>query len=212
MKIMIRNEQPTDYRRVEELTRNAFWNLHVPGCDEHLLVHKLRDHPDFIKDLDFVAINDQEIIAHIMFSTSSLINEHGETLHTVTFGPVSVLPEYQRQGIGSHLITYAIERATEMGYPAIIIWGNPNHYCKFGFRASKVYNISISEHTYPCCLLAKELTSGILAHHQWQFHESKVFIIEPEELEVFDRTFAPFEKETRYTQDIFAILSHAYLE
>ncbi len=212
MHIMIRHEQPTDYRSVEELTRKAFWNLHVPGCDEHLLVHTLRSHPDFIKDLDFVAVKDQEVIANIMFSESSLVNEQGETLKTLTFGPVSVLPHYQRQGVGSQLISHAIERAIEMGYPAIIIWGNPNHYCTFGFRASKVYHISISEHKYPCCLLVKELISGILAHHQWQFHESEVFTIEPEELEAFDQTFEPCKKDTRYTQEIFAILSHAYLE
>ncbi|MCK5148964.1 N-acetyltransferase [bacterium] len=212
MKITIRHERPTDYRRVEELTRSAFWNLHVPGCDEHFLVHQLRTHPDFIKELDFVLTKDQEIIANIMFSASYLVNEDGDKLETVTFGPVSVLPTYQGQGIGSQLITHAIERVTTMGYPAIIIWGNPGNYCKFGFTASKTYNVSISNKKYPCCLLVKELESGILAHHQWQFYESDVFHLDQEECEKFDQTFDPLEKATHYTQEEFAILSHAYLE
>ena len=212
MNILIRNEHPADYRKVEEITRKAFWNLHVPGCDEHLLVHKLRKHKDFVKELDFVVVKDSEVIANIMFSDSCLRSENGDTLSTLTFGPVSVLPEYQRQGIGSKLITHAIERAIEMGYAAIIIWGNPSHYCKFGFKASKSYNISIANNKYPCCLLVKELTTGMLSNHHWQFYESDVFDVNREELEEFDGTFEKLEKETRYTQEEFAILSNAYFE
>ncbi len=212
LNIIIRNEHPADYRRVEEITRKTFWNIHVPGCDEHLLVHKLRKHKDFVKELDFVVVKDSEVIANIMFSNSWLRNENGDALGTLTFGPVSVLPEYQRQGIGSKLITHAIERAIEMGYAAIIIWGNPSRYCKFGFKASKSYNIGIANNKYPCCLLVKELTTGILANHHWQFYESDVFDVNKEELEEFDCTFEKLEKESRYTQEEFAILSNAYLE
>ena len=212
MNILIRNEHPADYRRVEEITRKAFWNLHVPGCDEHLLVHKLRKHKDFVKELDFVVVKDSEVIANIMFSDSCLRSENGDTLSTLTFGPVSVLPEYQRQGIGSKLITHAIERAIEMGYAAIIIWGNPGHYCKFGFKSSKSYNISIANNKYPCCLLVKELKTGIFSNHHWQFYASYVFDVDREELEEFDSTFEEIEKESRYTQEAFAILSNAYFE
>ena len=212
MSILIRNEYPADYRRVEEITRKAFWNLHVPGCDEHFLVHKLRKHKDFVKELDFVVVKDGEVIANIMFLDSFLRNENGDTLGTLTFGPVSVLPEYQGQGVGSQLITHAIGRASEMGYAAIIIWGNPGRYCKFGFKASKSYNISIANNKYPCCLLVKELTTGILSNCHWQFYESDVFDINREELEEFDCTFEKTEKESRYTQEEFAILSNAYLE
>ena len=186
--------------------------FHVPGCDEHLLVHKLRKHKDFVKELDFVVVKDSEVIANIMFSDSYLTNENGDTLNTLTFGPVSVLPEYQRQGVGSKLITHAIERAIEMGYAAIVIWGNPRHYCKFGFKASKSYSISIANNKYPCCLLVKELTTGMLSNHYWQFYGSDVFDVNREELEDFDSTFEKLEKERRYTQEEFAILSKAYLE
>ena len=212
MNILIRNEHPADYQKVEEITRKAFWNLHVPGCDEHLLAHKLRKHKDFVKELDFVAVKDSEVIANIMFSDSYLTNENGDTLNTLTFGPVSVLPEYQRQGVGSKLITHAIERAIEMGYAAIVIWGNPRHYCKFGFKASKSYSISIANNKYPYCLLVKELTTGMLSNHHWQFYGSDVFDVNREELEDFDSTFEKLEKERRYTQEEFAILSKAYLE
>ena len=54
MNIPIRQEQPQDYDTVEQITREAFWNLYRPGCEEHLIVHKLRKHPDFIPELAFV--------------------------------------------------------------------------------------------------------------------------------------------------------------
>ena len=53
--IAIRNEEEAEWRVVEELTRDSFWNYFQPGADEHFLLHKLREHPDFIKELDFVA-------------------------------------------------------------------------------------------------------------------------------------------------------------
>ena len=105
MNIEIRNETEKDFREVEELTREAFWNLHVPGCNEHYLVHQMRSHPDFIKELDFVAVCDGKIVGNIMYTKASLIDENGQEMAIVCFGPISVLPEYQRKGIGSSLIS-----------------------------------------------------------------------------------------------------------
>jgi hypothetical protein len=85
MNLLIRNESDKDYRRVEEITREAFWDLYVPGCDEHYLVHILRNHPDFIPELDFVAIVDDQIVGNIMYAKSQLINEEGTKLDSITF-------------------------------------------------------------------------------------------------------------------------------
>ena len=106
MDIFIRNEMEKDYRQVEELTREAFWNLYIPGCNEHYLVHIMRDHPDFISKLDFVAIYKEKIIGNIMYSKSYVMdkNDSNHKIDTITFGPVCVLPEYQRKGVGSSLI------------------------------------------------------------------------------------------------------------
>ena len=97
MNILIRNEKKEDFRKVEELTREAFWNLYVPGCDEHYLVHVIREHPDFIADMDFVAILDKEIVGNIMFTKSRLVNEENESIDVLILGPVSVLPKYQKR-------------------------------------------------------------------------------------------------------------------
>ena len=108
MKIEIRNEIEADYRRVEEITREAFWNLYVPGCCEHYLAHVMRTHKDFIANLDYVALVDGKLVGNIMFARSSVVNEKNEAMEILTFGPVSVLPEYQKMGIGSSLIQHTI--------------------------------------------------------------------------------------------------------
>jgi putative acetyltransferase len=90
--IAIRHETEQDYRAVEELTREAFWNLYVQGCDEHYLVHQMRDHTDFLSALAFVATVDDRIVGNIMYMKSCVVDESNHRLETVTFGPISVLP------------------------------------------------------------------------------------------------------------------------
>lgn len=211
MATTIRNELPADYRAVETLTREAFWNLHAPGCDEHLLAHKLRRHPDFVPALDFVVEQDGQLIANIMFSESSVINDDGGVVKTLSFGPVSVLPAYQQRGIGSQLINHALTLASELPYPAVIIWGYPGHYCKFGFQVSKTFNICVPGGKFPSCLLVKPLKPQALENRLWYFADSDAFTIDQGELEAFDSGFPARAKATQYTQEVFAILSQSYL-
>ena len=100
--IVIRNEIKSDYRKVEELTREAFWNLYVPGCNEHYIVHIMREHKDFISELDLVAELDGKIVGNVMYTKSYLVDQTGNKKEVLTFGPISVLPEYQRKGIGKN--------------------------------------------------------------------------------------------------------------
>ena len=95
MEIKLRLEEEKDYRQVEEVTREAFWNVYAPGCDDHLLVHKLRENPQFIKALDYVATHDDKIVGHIIYVESKIIANDGTEHKTAAFGPISVLPEYQ---------------------------------------------------------------------------------------------------------------------
>lgn len=212
METSIRNETESDYRRVEEITREAFWNLYVPGCDEHHLAHAMRTHKDFIAELDYVALIDGKVVGNIMFARSSVVNEKNEAAEVLTFGPVSVLPEYQKRGIGSSLIRHAILRAGELGYKAVIIYGNPKNYCRHGFKSSKDYGISAADGKYPFSLLALELVKGTFADHAWRFFESDVYNIDAREAEAFDRTFPPKEKDYRYTQEEFSIAHRAFIE
>ena len=115
MKIKIRLEESHDYQLVEELTRDAFWNVHVPGCNEHLLLHNLRNTKEFVKDLDFVALYSHEIVGNIVYTETKIKNS--DTEHSVlTFGPLSVLPKYQNNGIGGQLIQHTIPLSKEKGF------------------------------------------------------------------------------------------------
>lgn len=102
--IKIRNEMESDYKAVEDITRKAFYNMYVPGCSEHYLVHIMRGHEDFIPELDFVLELDDRVIGNIMYTKARLVDEAGEEKEILTFGPVSVAPEYQRMGYGKMLL------------------------------------------------------------------------------------------------------------
>lgn len=211
MEIYIRSECESDFRKVEELTRQAFWNLYVPGCDEHYFVNVMRNHPDFIKELDFVAEYNGEIIGNIMYTKAKLINELDEIIEVISFGPVSVLPQYQRQGVGSKLIQHSIKIATQNGCKAILILGHPKNYCKHGFKNGKDLMISDAEGKYPFGQLALELEKGILEGHNWKSQYSTVYEIDKSNFEEYDATFEFKEKEYNYTQEEFSIAIRAYL-
>ncbi len=211
MKITIREEKESDYRRVEEVTREAFWNLHVPGCDEHYLTHKMRKHPDFIPSLDLVAIYKDEIIGNIMYSKSSLLDETNKRLDAITFGPVSVLPAFQKKGVGSQLIRYSLNLATQRGDKVVIIEGHPQNYCRHGFRSSKDFLVSDADGRYPYSLLVLELEKGILQRGKWRYYPSDVYNMNPEDSLEFDKQFEPRKKEYSHTQEEFSIACRAYL-
>jgi len=211
MKAEIRNETEKDYRVVEELTRDAFWNLYVPGCDEHYLAHQLRKHPDFLPELAFVAEAEGKLVGSIMFTKSFLQNESGGRLETLTFGPVCVLPEYQHRGIGSALIRHGRDAAAARGCPAIIILGDPANYCRHGFKSSKDCGISDAEGNYPYGQLALVLDARRLAGARWKFHYSDVFNLNMDGFEEFDATFPKKEKLFKPSQVLFAMQLRAYI-
>ncbi|MBQ2326649.1 MAG: N-acetyltransferase, partial [Clostridia bacterium] len=132
---IIRTETENDYRAVENLTREAFWNVYVPGCSEHYFVHTMRSHEDFIPELAFVVELDGKIIGSIMYYRTSLTDENGNKKEILSFGPLGILPAYQRQGLGKALMKHSFARAKEMGYDAIVILGSPSNYVSSGFRS-----------------------------------------------------------------------------
>ena len=210
-KINIRPETEKDYRAVEGLTREAFWNLYVPGCDEHYLVHILRDHPDFVRELDFVAEVDGKIVGNIMYTKSRVIDETGYKMETISFGPLCVHPDYKRQGIGTALINHTKEIAVNNKEKAIIILGHPHNYCKHGFKNSKDCNIANNEGKYPFGQLVLELEKGVFQGREWKLRLSPVFDLDPKAAGEFDKRFPPKKKEYRYSQEEFSIAVRAYL-
>lgn len=213
MKITIRPETEADHLPVEVLTREAFWNLYRPGCDEHYTTHMIHGHEDFLPDLTFVAEVDGQIVGSIMYTRSWVINELGEKVETATFGPLCVHPAWQRRGIGSALIGQSRAMAAQKGYPAILILGDPHNYCKHGFKTGKDVGVSALDGRYPLGLLVMELRPGFFAsHHQWKLQTSGVYEFDPAEVDAYDARFPPKETKHQYSQDLFAMLVRAVVE
>jgi predicted N-acetyltransferase YhbS len=211
MNIHIRREEEADYRIVEELTREAFWNLYVPGCDEHFLVHCLRKHPDFIPEMAYVAEIDNKIVGCIMYAKSFVVDENQNKINTITFGPLCVLPEYQRKGIGTALINYTKEIAIRNKSNAVIILGHPHNYCKHGFKNTIDFNISSSEGAFPYGQLVLELEKGIFEGKKWKVCFSSVYELDATDVNIFDNQFPKKKKEQRASQEEFSIAIRAFL-
>jgi predicted N-acetyltransferase YhbS len=210
MEIILRLEEEKDYRLVEELTRDAFWNIHSPGCDEHFVIHNLRKANEFIRELDFVAVHRNEIVGNIVY-VEAKIKDDDKEYKIVTFGPVSVLPEYQNKGIGSKLINHTIKLSREIGYKAIIIYGDPEYYKRFGFRVSKEYNITNKDRKYPAALLVLELYSNALNGIKGIFDEGVIYEIDEKEMEEFEKGFNKKEKMVTKKQERFNEIANKYL-
>jgi predicted N-acetyltransferase YhbS len=212
MNVNIRLETEDDYSRVEELTREAFWNLYAPGCDEHYLCHILRDHKDFITELDYVAEVDGCIIGSIMYSKSFLISDDFEKVPIVSFGPLCVHPEYQRKGIGTALIEKTKSLVEKMEIPAIIIYGDPHNYCKHGFKNGIDYNVSNMDGEFPLGLLVLEIKPGFFGRTKWKARQSDVFKYNQEDAIEYDKKFKEKDKKIQYCQEIFKIQIRSFLK
>jgi predicted N-acetyltransferase YhbS len=194
MDITLRNEKPEDYSAVENLTREAFWNMYQSGCVEHYILHNLRTSPDFIPELDFVAELDGKIVGNIVYATAKVVDDKND-YDVIGFGPISVLPEYQNKGIGSKMINHTVELGRNAGYKAIIILGDPAYYGRFGFIAAKNFNIAFADGNYLDALLVLKLYPDALKVIKGKFSESKVYEdIDEGKLEIFDRSFPHKEK------------------
>ena len=196
----IRLEQPNDWHEVENLTREAFWNIYRPGCTEHYVLNQYRNNPDFIPELDFVMEEDGQIIGHVMFSKAEIVLEDGTTFPSWTFGPISIHPDLKRKGYGLKLLSYAIERAKAIGIGLLQMEGNIDFYRHAGFDlASK---LRIHYHEMPKVeevpfFLAQELIPGYWGNREGTYCPPKGYFVadeNPEAFEAYESTFPPKEK------------------
>ena len=208
----IRNEVKRDYQAVEELTRRAFYNLYVPGCVEHYLVHIMREHEDFIQELDFVLEEDGRIIGNIMYTKAKLVDETGREKKILTFGPVCVEPDLQRQGYGKQLMEHSFTKAVELGYDAIVIFGSPANYVSRGFQSCQKFQVHVEGGKYPAAMLVKELVPGALDGREWTYRDSPVMAVSEEEALAYDATLPPMEKRWQPSQEEFYIMSHSFVD
>ena len=196
--ITIRPERPGDYRAVEHLIRESFWNVYRPGCLEHYVMHCLRDDPAFVRELDFVMEQDGVLIGQNMFMHAVIQKDGGGELPIMTMGPICIAPAYKRQGYGKILLDYSLEQAAALGCGALCFEGNIDFYGKSGFTFAS--NFGIRYHGLPAdadasFFLCKELRSGYLNGITGEYAPPVGYFVDEAEAERFDQSFPPKEKQ-----------------
>ncbi len=187
-----RLETLKDYAAVEALTREAFWNIYKPGCDEHYIIHSMRGNPDVLWQLNYLCEDLGRICGHIFYTKSKIVMADGREKPVITFGPVSVHPKDQKLGIGSALIRLTLEKARQMGFGGVVITGNPSYYHRFGFRDAADYGIRFTDGASFPELMALELTEHGLDDAEGRIRFCPEFdVTDPEALLRFDAQFPP---------------------
>ncbi|WP_298500048.1 GNAT family N-acetyltransferase [uncultured Methanobrevibacter sp.] len=191
----IRLENKNDYREVENLVRNSFWNVYRPGAYEHYIVHNLRYDESFIKDLAYVIEEDGKIIGHINYSKGKLHFGDEKYCDAVVLGPVSIDNDYQGRGYGSKLIEYTLNLIDE--FPFVFVVGDENYYSRFGFESASKYNIFLegTDIDDECqFFMIKIFDGGKIGDAQAIFSNPDVFDVDESDVDEFDKQFEFKEK------------------
>ena len=193
----IRLEERNDYSAVENLIREAFWNVYRPGCSEHYVVHVLRDDPAFVKELDFVMEQDGRLIGQNMFMKTVIEADNGSRVPVLTMGPICVTPELKRQGYGKQLLDCSLEKASALGFGAVLFEGDIGFYGKSGFDYARKFGIryhNLPEGADDSFFLCRELIPGYLDGITGVYQTPKGYYVDDADVEAFDKAFPPKEK------------------
>ena len=200
MKPIIQPANKKDFSITENLTREAFWNVYKPGCDEHLVLKKLRNSKSYISKLDLVAVFENKIVGHIISTKAKVIDSQDFENEVLCLGPVSVNPEFKKNGIGSKLINESIKVASELGFSGIILFGNPEYYHRFGFKNAENYRITTKDGQNLEPFMALELQWNGLKNVSGRFFEDECFSTNETELVEYEKQFPFKEKIVTETQ------------
>ena len=202
---IIRLEKKDDYKEVENLVREAFWNVYRPGCSEHYVIHVLRDDQAFVKELDFVMEQDGRLIGQNMFMETVINGDDGRTIPVLTMGPIGITPELKRKGYGKALLDYSLEKAKELRYGAVLFEGNIGFYGKSGFDYARKFNIryhDMPEGADDSFFLCKELIPGYLDGITGVYQTPQGYYVEDSDVEEFDKGF-PAKQKLKLPGQIF---------
>ena len=194
---IIRHEETKDYREVEELIRESFWNVYRPGCSEHYVIHVLRDDPAFVKELDFVMEQDSRLIGQNMFMKTVIEADDDRVIPVLTMGPICITPELKRHGYGKALLDYCLEKAAELGFGAILFEGNIGFYGKCGFDYASKFGIryhDLPEGADSSFFLCRELIPGYLDGITGVYQTPKGYYVSDADVEEYDKDFPQKEK------------------
>lgn len=195
--IIIRLEKKVEYREVEKLVRESFWNVYKPGCSEHYVLHVLRDDPAFVKELDFVMEKDGRLIGQNVFVRTVINADDGRDIDVLTMGPICIAPELKRKGYGKLLLDYSLEKAAEMGFGAVLFEGNIDFYGKSGFDYARKFGIryhDLPEGADDSFFLCKELIPGYLDEIIGVYQTPQAYYVDDADVEEFDKNFPAKEK------------------
>ena len=196
--IIIRTEKEKEYREVENLVRESFWNVYRPGCLEHYVLHQLRKDAAFVPDLDFVMEADGQIIGQNMFMKAEIQADDGRKIPIMTMGPICIAPDLKRKGCGKILLDYSLEKAKELGCGAICMEGNIDFYGKSGYKQASEFGIryhGLTEDDDASFFLCKELIPGYLDGITGEYAPPQGYYVDEQEAEAFDKTFYFKEKK-----------------
>ena len=194
----IRPEQKEDYEAVENLVREAFWNVYRPGCSEHYVIHVLRDDPAFVKELDYVMEQDGRLVGQNMFMKTVIEADDGRTVPVLTMGPIGITPELKRKGYGKALLDHSLEKAAELGFGAVLFEGNIDFYGKSGFTCAGSFGIryhDLPEDADASFFLCRELIPGYLDGVTGVYQTPQGYYVADADVEEFDKRFPPKEKQ-----------------
>lgn len=195
--LIIRLETKDDYRNVESLVRDSFWNVYRPGCVEHYILHCYRNDPDFVKELDFVMELNGELIGQIVYVRSKIVCDNDKEVPIMTFGPISIAPRYKRQGYGKYLLDYSMEKAKEMGIGALTITGNILFYQKSGFVIGETKGIIYEDDPRADYFLIKELIPDFLGGVKGSYKDPEGYFVIEKNKDAFMRFEATFPKKEK---------------
>ena len=201
----IRGEEEKEYREVENLVREAFWNVYRPGCLEHFVLHQLRSDPAFVPELDFVMEKDGQLIGQNMFMRAVIKTDDGRDIPIMTMGPICIAPEYKRKGYGKILLDYSLEKAAELGAGALCFEGNIDFYGKSGFDYARKFGIryhDLPEGADDSFFLCKELKPGYLDGITGEYAPPQGYLVDEAEAEAFDGAF-PFKEKQKLPGQLF---------
>ena len=195
--ITIRLEKEEDYRDVEYMIRESFWNVYRPGALEHYVIRVLRDDPAFVKELDFVMEKEGQLIGQNMFMKTIINADDGRVIDVLTMGPICVRQDLKRKGFGKILLDYSLEKATELGFGAVLFEGNIGFYGHCGFDYASKYGIRY--HDLPAdadasFFLCRELIPGYLDGITGVYQTPQGYYVDEEKAEEFDKGFPYKEK------------------
>ena len=166
MEIQIRKERPEDRQQVFDLVRSAFENVVESDHTEHLLVERLRMSDAFIPELSLVALirDSEKIVGHILLTRIEIVASDGRSWPSLAVAPLSVLPGFQRMGIGGMLIREAHRKAAALGHSSAMLLGHKDYYPRFGYRKASGFGIRFPFDAPDECCLAIEFHPGSLSH------------------------------------------------